>query len=128
MKALTGKLTTVKTLGGLLPAALLLFVLAAPAGAHRAPTAKERSAISRALHASAATKAVRCFHVRAVVVSTVGPWARARVVRCSGGGDEALAVLELKRGRWHVRDLGTSGTGCTVAPRRVRHDLRLDCH
>jgi len=127
MKAQTGRLTTLNVVGGLIPVTLLLFVLTAAAYAHRAPTAKERSAISRALHASTATRAVHCFHVREVVVSTVGPWARARVVRCSGQGDNALTVLERQHGRWRVRDIGTAGTGCTVAPRRVRHDLHLIC-
>lgn len=108
-------------LGAVMPAGV--------AGARRAPTKGEAASISRALHASSATRAVRCFHTREIVISTAGPWARARVVRCGDGRrfDTALAVLQRLRGRWRVRDLGTSGAGCTVAPARVRRDLRLVC-
>ena len=127
MKTQAGKRIVLNVVRGLLPVALVLSVLTPAAGAHRAPTTRERSAISRALHASAAMRAVHCFHVREVVVSTVGPWARARVARCSGQGEHALSVLERRHGHWRVRDLGTAGTGCTVAPPRVRRDLRLVC-
>lgn len=98
------------------------------ASARRAPTRREARAISHALHASPATKAVKCFHVRQIVISTAGPWARATLAACNPQkADNALTVLQRSHGRWHVRDIGTSGVGCTVAPRRVRHDLRLDC-
>jgi hypothetical protein len=75
------------------------------------------------------TGAVRCFHVRDIVISTVGSWARAKVVRCGDGRrfDTALSVLQRRHHQWRVRDLGTAGVGCTVAPARVRRDLRLIC-
>ncbi len=104
-----------------------LVALTATASASRAPTRSEADSISHALHASSATGAVHCFHVHEIVISTAGPWARARIFPCSKHGDRALAVLELKHGHWRVRDLGTADTGCTVAPRRVRRDLRLFC-
>ena len=127
MKAQADLRTRLNVVSGLLPVALLLCVLTTAASARRAPTPREASAISRALHGLTATRAVHCFHVREIVVSTAGPWARARIVRCSGRGDRALAGLERQHGRWRVRDLGTADTGCTVAPRRVRRDLRLVC-
>ena len=127
MKTRADLRTLLSVVGSPLLVALLLFVLATAASARRAPTPREASAISRALHASTATRAVHCFHVREIVISTAGPWARARIVRCSGRGDRALAVLERQHGRWRVRGLGTADTGCTVAPRRVRRDLRLVC-
>lgn len=113
--------------GVLLTIAVALLASTSPAVASRPPTPNEAGAISRALHASRATGAVHCFHVHEIVISTAGPWARARIFPCSKHGDRALAVLELKHHRWRVRDLGTADTGCTVAPRRVRRDLRLFC-
>lgn len=106
--------------------ALGALVMAASATAERAPTKHEVAAISHALHSSSATHAVKCFHVRNVAISTKGPWARARVVRCRHG-DNALAVLQLRRARWRVRDIGTADVGCSVAPRRIRIDLKLNC-
>jgi hypothetical protein len=99
------------------------------AQARRAPTKGEVSAITAALHKSTAIRHGLCFHVRNIVISTAGPWASAKVVRCDDGRryDTALAVLQRCRGKWRVRDLGTSGVGCTVAPARVRRDLKLSC-
>ena len=106
--------------------ALGALVLAANAAAERGPTKHEAAEISHALHTSSATHAVKCIHVRNIVISTVGPWSRARIVPCRRG-DRALAVLQLQRGHWRVRDIGTADVGCTVAPRRVRIDLDLIC-
>lgn len=110
-----------------LAAMAVLLVYPGGAGASRAPTHAEATAISKALHASRATGAVHCFHAREIVVSTAGPWARARIFPCYKHGDRALAVLQRVKGRWRVRDLGTADAGCTVAPRKVRKDLRLVC-
>ncbi|HEY7893035.1 MAG TPA: hypothetical protein VIC05_12570 [Solirubrobacteraceae bacterium] len=107
--------------------ALLFSVVGAVASAHRSPNSKEAAAISRAVHRSPARGAVRCFSVRGILVSSAGPWARARIYPCSGRGDDALVVLEHRGGRWTVRDLGTADTGCSVAPIRVRRDLKLVC-
>ena len=112
-------------------AVLVMVIAMATAGgasARRPPTKSEATAISRALHASSATKAAKCFRVRDILISTVGPWARAKLVPCDPRhGDIALSVLRRRRGHWHVRDLGTSGVGCTVAPGPVRRDLLLVC-
>jgi hypothetical protein len=99
------------------------------ANARRLPTRREVAAISVALHKTHAIRRGLCFHVRSIVISTAGPWASARVVPCGNGHrfDTALAVLQRSRGSWRVRDLGTSGVGCTVAPARVRRDLGLVC-
>lgn len=102
--------------------------LAQAAGAHRAATHNEAVAISRALHSSPATRAVSCFHTRSIVIATGGRWARANTVPCNKQRfDAALAVLQLRKGSWRVRDLGTAGVGCTVAPTAVRRDLSLVC-
>ncbi len=102
--------------------------IAQVAAAHRAATHKEAVAISRALHSSKATGEVHCFHLRRTVVATGGHWARTNLVPCNKRQfDSALAVLQLRKGRWRVRDLGTSGAGCTVAPAKVQRDLGLIC-
>lgn len=109
-------------------AALVTVMLAADAGAHRSPTRGESVAISDALHKpNVGIRRGLCFHVRSIVISTAGPWASAKLIPCKGPGDRALAVLQRVAGRWRVRDVGTSGTGCTVAPARVRRDLHLVC-
>ena len=109
-------------------AALALLLLAAAAAAHRPATRHETAAIEHAIRTSSATRFARCYHVRKVVVSTAGPWARATLVPCDPRrGDQALVVLQLRRCRWRLRDLGTADVGCTVAPARVRRDLKLVC-
>jgi hypothetical protein len=108
----------------------LLSVLATTdvAGARRLATKSEVAAISGALHSSPATRAVGCFHVRGILISTAGPWARANAVPCDKRRfDTALVVLQRRHGKWQVRDLGTAGVGCTVAPAPVRRDLALSC-
>jgi hypothetical protein len=100
---------------------------AAVATAHRKPTKNEAKAIDKAAHSSSATLGVGCFHTREIVVSTAGPWAKASLVPCKPTTDTALAVFERKHGHWRLRDLGTSGVGCTLAPRAVRRDLSLSC-
>ena len=109
--------------------ALVTVLLATDASAHRGPTRSESAAISAALHRpNMGIRAGLCFHVRKIVISTAGPWASAKLVPCDRHrGDTAAAVLRRLGGRWRVRDVGTSGVGCTVAPARVRHDLRLVC-
>ena len=101
-------------------------LMAATATAERAPTKREATAISKAVHASSATRAVKCFSVGHIEISTKGPWARANIVPCRRG-DHALVVLQLRAGRWYLRDIGTADVGCTVVPKRVRIDLRLNC-
>jgi len=108
---------------------LALLMLAADASAHRGPTRRESAAISAALHGpNVGIRRGLCFHVREIVISTAGHWARARLFPCDKRrGDRALAVLQRLRGKWRVRDVGTSGVGCTVAPAGVRRDLNLVC-
>jgi hypothetical protein len=115
-------------LTGIATAALGVLAATDAAGARRLPTKSEAAKISSALHNSPATSAVGCFHVRGIVISTAGPWARANAIPCDRRRfDTALAVLQRRHGNWQVRDLGTSGVGCTVAPARVRRDLGLFC-
>jgi hypothetical protein len=116
-------------LAGVAIAVLGVLAVTTTADARRAPTRREATAISAALHKSHAIRRGLCFYVRNIAISTAGPWARAKVVRCGDGHhfDTALAVLQRSHGTWRVRDLGTADTGCTVAPARVRRDLRLVC-
>jgi len=109
--------------------ALVTMVLPADASAHRGPTRSESAAISAAVHRpNVGIRRGLCFHVREIVISTAGPWARANLLPCNKHwGDRALAVLQRLRGKWRMRDVGTSGVGCTVAPARVRRDLNLVC-
>ena len=101
-------------------------LMATTAAAERAPPRREAAAISKAVRASSAPRAVKCFSVGHIEISTKGPWARANIVPCHRG-DHALLVLQLRAGRWYLRDIGTADVGCTVAPKRVRIDLRLNC-
>lgn len=111
-------------------AALLVAMgaLSATALAHRAPTPRERSAITGAIRRSSETRMLPCFRVRGIVVSTVGPWARARVQPCNPARyDGADAVVRRAHGHWTLRELGTALVGCDVVPRAVRRDLRISC-
>jgi hypothetical protein len=117
-----------KLLAGVAVAVLGVLAAVPAAEARRSPTRSEAAGISSALHSSPATSLVHCFHVRHIVVSTVGPWARANTEPCDKRRfDSALSVLQRRKGRWRLRDIGTSDAGCTVAPPRVRRDLRLIC-
>ena len=117
------------TLGSIACVAVVSVILAADASAHRGPTRSESAAISAALHRpNVGIRRGLCFRVRDIVISTAGPWARAKLLPCNAHrGDRALAVVQRLRGKWRVRDVGTSGVGCTVAPARVRRDLKLVC-
>jgi len=109
--------------------ALGVLAITPAAGAHRAPTRSESAAITAALHRpNVGIRSGLCFHLRSIVISTAGPWARATLLPCNKNrGDTALAVLQRAHWKWRVRDVGTAGVGCTVAPARVRRDLRLVC-
>ena len=108
--------------------AMALLLPAASASARRPATRHETAAIEHAVRTSSATRYARCYRVRKVFISTAGPWARATLVPCDPRhGDRALVVLQLHHGRWRLRDLGTADVGCTVAPARVRRDLKLVC-
>ncbi len=122
-------LGTRRALAIIVATVLCALVVTSAAQARRPPTKNEVWAITGALHKTAAIRRGLCFHVSGIAISTTGPWARARVVRCGDGRrfDTALAVLRRTRWNWRVRDLGTSGVGCTVAPARVRRDLKLVC-
>jgi len=110
-------------------ALVAVLLVTADASAHRSPTKGESAAISAALHKpNVGIRSGLCFHVRNIVVSTAGPWASAKLVQCNKHrGDNALAVLQRVHAKWRVRDVGTSGVGCTDAPAPVRRDLHLMC-
>ena len=108
---------------------LAALVVAPSTSAHRRPTAREAAAIGHAAHHSTLTSAVPCFHVRRVLVSTAGPWAKATLAPCNPQQDQtAIGVFERRRGKWVLRDVLCCGTGCSVRPpSAVRHDLGLRC-
>jgi len=109
---------------------VVVLASASAALAARAPTERERHAITRAIKKSPKTQFVPDFKlaVRSIRVSTKGPWASATV-----GGQRryrhevqpARAGLRRLKGRWQLRSLGNGG-GCDV-PKRFRRELRLKC-
>ncbi|HEX2396598.1 MAG TPA: hypothetical protein VHI73_00505 [Solirubrobacteraceae bacterium] len=112
--------------------ALALGVLMAPpaAWASRPPTALEASRIATAVHNSALTVHVpdAAYTIGFIRVSTIGPWARARIVpRPDRVVQSATAVLSRVGTTWRLRDVGTVDVGCGIVPFAVRRDLLLGC-
>jgi hypothetical protein len=108
-------------------------VCAAPAGASRAASAKERRALTNAVHVSpvGAINKVPKSHYRVTGqrVSTVSKsWAVARLVatpafRTTFQNATVLAIRPAGTNGWVVVDLGTAEVGCGIAPNKVLADL-----
>jgi hypothetical protein len=108
-------------------------VCAAPAGASRAANAKDRRALSSAVHTSPVggiDKLPRShYRVTGQRVSTVSKsWAIAQVVatRPFRGSFQNATVLAIKpagTSEWVVVDVGTADVGCGIAPNKVLADL-----
>ncbi|MBA2504483.1 MAG: hypothetical protein H0V29_00900 [Thermoleophilaceae bacterium] len=103
---------------------MLAAALAVPAfAADRAPTRSEKSVI---------TAATRSFlkggtgvpNARILGIRVDGTYARAKT--SAPGVDPATAILRQRRGKWSVREFGTS-LDCRGVPERVREDLDLPC-
>lgn len=52
-------------------------------------------------------------------------WAAALVTPKNGQTDPAQVLLAKVSGSWKVRDLGTAGVGCGIAPATIRNQLGL---
>jgi hypothetical protein len=111
----------------LLVLALCLLALPTVASASRKPSTPERAKIVDAAKRSDLTEQVDCFRVTNVRVSTEGPWAKATLRPCKKSTDAALGVFKKKPGKFTLKALGTSFTGCDLVSKRVAEDLRLFC-
>lgn len=106
--------------------AVMGLLFAASAGASRRPTRNERRAITRVAKRSphAGSQKVHVSHIR---VSTVGPWASARVtIFVDRQADSATDVLRKVRGRWRLtkHSPGTVGEWCGIGmPRKDQRNL-----
>jgi hypothetical protein len=108
-------------------------VFAPPAGASRAATAKQRRALTNAVHASHVAGINRVprshYRIRGQRVSTVSQnWATARLDAAAGFRDSfqnavVVAVRPAGTAQWVVVDLGSSDVGCGIAPNKVLSDL-----
>ena len=112
--------------------ALVTAALMAPsaAWASRPPTALEAARIGVAVHTSPLTVHVPddAYFVTLMRVSTVGPWARARIMPRPGRAVQAATVVLSRAGiGWRLRDVGTVDVGCGIVPLAVRRDLLLGC-
>lgn len=101
---------------------LLSLVFVADAFGWRRPTRIERKAITsvaaRVPHAGGSR-----VHVSGIRVSTVGPWASARLtIDVDGYPDTAVDVLHKVHGTWRNASSGTSGEWC-VMPRWDQRNL-----
>lgn len=113
--------------------AVAAMVCAAPAGASRAASAKERRALTNAVHVSpvGAINKVPKSHYRVTGqrVSTVSKsWAIAQLVatpafRTTFQNATVLAIRPAGTNGWVVVDLGTAEVGCGIAPNKVLADL-----
>lgn len=108
-------------------------ILAAPAVASRAPTARQRSALTSAVYGStvAGINQVPQSHYRVTgqrISSVSGSWAKAQLVARQGfqssfQSASVVAVRPAGTSRWVVVDLGSSEVGCGIAPNKVLSDL-----
>lgn len=108
-------------------------ILAAPAGASRAPSGKERRALTSAVlasHVGGINKVPRNhFRVTGQRVSSVSSsWAKAVLVarpafRTTFQNAIVIAVRPAGTTQWVVVDLGSAEVGCGIAPNKVLADL-----
>jgi hypothetical protein len=105
--------------------AAVCLTFTASAMAWRQPTASERQAITRAASRTPTAAPHPKVHVSNIRVSTVGPWASARITIYIGGGpDIATDILHKVRGKWINAGAGTAGEEC-VMPLKDRRNLGL---
>jgi hypothetical protein len=113
--------------------ATLALILAAQASASRAPSSKDRRAITSgvlASHVGGINKVPRShFQVTGQRVSSVSSsWAKAELVarpafRTTFQDATVIAVRLGGTSQWVVVDLGTAEVGCGIAPNKVLADL-----
>ena len=108
--------------------ATLAIVAAGPAVAARPATRQERAAIATAVRQGVRQRWHRgASGVHDVRVSTVGPWALARLNQPLFRVPNSLALLAIIRGRWTlVASSVTGGSACDAGESRaVDKDLRI---
>jgi hypothetical protein len=113
--------------------ATVALILASPAGASRAPTGKERRALTSAVlasHVGGINKVPRShFRVTGQRVSSVSSsWAKAELIarpafRATFQNATVIAVRPAGTTQWVVVDLGSAEVGCGIAPNKVLADL-----
>lgn len=114
-------------------AVALSMIFAAPAGASRAPTAKQGRDLANAVYASSVggINSTPKTHYRVTgqrISSVSSSWAKEELVARSGfqSSFQATTVVAVKLAgttRWVVVDLGTAEVGCGIAPNKVLSDL-----
>jgi len=118
---------------GLAVVAALLTTFVASAGASRAPSNRERTALTNAVHGSSVGGINRIprsrYRVTDQRVSSVSSsWATAQLVaapaaRSTFQNVAVVAVRPAGTQRWVVVDLGSAEVGCGIAPNKVLADL-----
>jgi hypothetical protein len=116
-------------LAAALLAALCSFSASA-AMAWRAPTHRERRAITRVARGSSHAFPRKRVHVSRIHVSTLGPWATALIaIYFNHEPDDAIDVLHKVGHRWRLtrHSPGTFHEACGIGmPHRVQRDLELE--
>ncbi|RNI24345.1 hypothetical protein [Flexivirga caeni] len=97
---------------------------------HRSParhtTANEDRQITAAILHSPLLGVVKPGNVAVSGIRYSGStWAAALATPKNGQTDPAQVLLQKTSGHWQVRDLGTAGVGCGIAPAAVRAHLGL---
>lgn len=107
-------------------------VLVAPALSSRAPTKSERKAIIHAFkttHKAGLNQVASHFNVTAIRVSTVDShWSKANLVakkKYRSTFQNGYGVAKRGAHGWRVKDVGSSGVGCGIVPKKVFKDLKL---
>lgn len=97
------------------------------ATAHRATVSDQQQITSAILHSSL-LGAVQPSNVAVSQIRFDGAdraWAAALATPKNGQTDPAQVLLQKSGDTWQVRDLGTAGVGCGIAPSAVRGQLGL---
>jgi hypothetical protein len=107
-------------------------VLVAPALSSRAPTRSEKKAITHAFkttHKAGLNQVAGHFNVKHIRVSTVNShWSTANLVakrKFRSTFQNGYGVAKRHAGHWKVKDVGSSGVGCGIVPKKVFKDLKL---
>jgi hypothetical protein len=96
---------------------------ASAAFAWRNPTRRERAAITKAAKRTPTSPPHKKVHVSHIHVSTVGPWASAKLTIYFGSmPDTATDILHKVRGKWVNDGDGSAGEWC-VMPRKDQRNL-----
>ena len=114
--------------------ALVLAATAVASASHR-PSPPARAAMNSAVkHSQLMPPPIRQghFRLRAALVSSAGPWAKATIQPTGPARhqlDSVLAIFRRDGSGWRIAGLGTASAGCDHPrlPGPVRRDLHLSC-